>query len=387
MRIIHVIASIDPAGGGPPQVAMRLAAAQAQLGHDVHVVTYGKRDIATVERTQQQLAGIPHLDALQVHWLPNPGGLERFLAVEAQRLLTEVLPGANWLHLHGIWERILHRAAATARRLDIPYCFRPAGMLDPWSLKQKRWKKRLALAAVVRRALNGAAFIHTLNADEAKLIAPLSLRAPCVVLPNGVFLEEIEPLPEPGTFVAARPELSGKRLLLFLARLHYKKGLDYLAEAWRIVAPRVPDAELVIAGPDEGARYDFESRIARAGLTNRVRMVGPLYGAEKFAALVDATCFCLPSRQEGFSVAVLEALACGVPVVISEACHFPEAAAAGAAEVVALGDSSLAEALGRVLENPEHAQAMGRAGRELIRRDYTWPAIAARVVDAYRAAR
>jgi glycosyltransferase involved in cell wall biosynthesis len=384
MRIIHVIGSIDPVGGGPPQVAVRLAAAQATLGHDVHLVTYGHADSASEARINEQLSRVPYLDLLTVHRLPAPTPQERWFATEAQKLLTKLLPDSDWLHLHGVWERILHRAAALAGKRGVPYCFRPAGMLDPWSLGQKSWKKKLALSMGVRRLLDRAAFIHTLNADEAELIAPLALRSPCVVVPNGVFLEEIEPLPERGMFVAGRPQLRGKRLLLFLARLHYKKGLDYLADAWAEVAPHVPNADLVVAGPDDGARRDFEQRIARAGLVDRVYLAGALYGAEKYSALVDANCFCLPSRQEGFSVAVLEALACGLPVVMSPPCHFPEAAAAGAAEVVALDKGELAAALRRVFSDDQRAQAMGRAGVELIRRNYTWQAIAAKSLEAYR---
>jgi glycosyltransferase involved in cell wall biosynthesis len=128
-------------------------------------------------------------------------------------------------------------------------------------------------------------------------------------------------------------------------------------------------------------------QIARAGAAGRVHIVGPLYGVDKLAALVDCACFCLPSRQEGFSVAVLEAMACGAPVVISQNCHFAEAAAAGAADIVTLDDTSLSEALRRLLTDPQRASAMGRAGWNLIRRDYTWPTIAERVVAAYRANR
>ncbi|MEX2140407.1 MAG: glycosyltransferase [Pirellulales bacterium] len=383
MKIVHVIASIDPAGGGPPQVAVRLAAAQAQLGHEVHVVTYAPADSDSEERTQQQLATVPHVQALRIHKLTPPNLLERFAAGEAERSFAQMLPQSDYVHLHGIWERALHRAASAAQQVGIPYCVRPAGMLNPWSLAQKPWKKRLALSLGVRRVLNGARFIHCLNAEEAALIEPLGLTPPSLVFPNGVFLEEIEPLPNSGTFVSAHPRLRGRRFILFLGRLHQVKGLEFLAEAWAQCAGAVPEVDLVVAGPDGGAKTDFEARIASAGLSHRVHLVGPLYGADKYAALVDAACFCLPSKQEGFSVAIVEALACGVPVIMSEACRFPEAAAAGAAQMIPLEATALAEALRGLLTNPNQAEAMGRAGRDLIRHRYTWPAIATRILDAY----
>jgi glycosyltransferase involved in cell wall biosynthesis len=282
---------------------------------------------------------------------------------------------------------LLHRAAQEADRLDVPYCFRPSGMLNPWSLRQKLLKKKLALALAVRRTLNGAAFIHCLNADEAALIKPLGLAPESLVFPNGVFLEELQPLPAPGTFISRHPALRGRRFVLFLGRLNRVKGLDYLAGAWARCAGGLADLDLVVAGPEGGAGGGFRQRIADAGLNHRVHMVGPLYGPEKMAALVDAYCFCLPSRQEGFSVAIVEALACGVPVIMSEACRFPEAGAAGAADIVALDEAELADAITRLARDPNRAKTMSACGQELIRRNYTWPAIASRLLSAYESAR
>jgi glycosyltransferase involved in cell wall biosynthesis len=115
-----------------------------------------------------------------------------------------------------------------------------------------------------------------------------------------------------------------------------------------------------------------------------VHIVGPLYGRDKIAALVDAACFCLPSRQEGFSLAVTEALACGVPPVISQACHFPEVAEVGAGEVVPLEAGAVAAALARVLSDPQRHDRMAAAGRELVASRYTWSRVAAQTVEAYR---
>ena len=173
-------------------------------------------------------------------------------------------------------------------------------MLDPVEPATEAWKKRLALAVSVRQLLDGAAFVHVLNADEAALIAPLGLRATCVVLPNGIFLEEIEPLPDRGSFVTNCPQLQGRRFALFLARLQYKKGLDYLAAAWE------PEWKNNAQRPISS--WPVRTKEHKATLRSRSRPPGfriaftwlGLCTAADPAAIVDATCFCLPSRQEGF---------------------------------------------------------------------------------------
>jgi len=139
-----------------------------------------------------------------------------------------------------------------------------------------------------------------------------------------------------------------------------------------------------IAGPDAGAREGFRRQIAHAGLDACVHLVAPLYGDKKYAALRSASCFCLPSRQEGFSIAILEAMACRIPVIISDACHFSEVAEAGAGHVVALDPKAIASALRNVLQNPAAKQRMGDAGFRLVQSRYTWPKIAERAVRAYR---
>jgi glycosyltransferase involved in cell wall biosynthesis len=211
----------------------------------------------------------------------------------------------------------------------------------------------------------------------------LGLRAPGVVIPNGVNLAEFDPPPDAALFRRRLPALSGRPYILFLGRLHYKKGLDHLAEAFRIVAGQLPDVHLVVAGPDDGARDDLEARVAAAGLVNRVHIPGPIYGPAKLSCVAGAACFCLPSRQEGFSVAILEALACGTPVVVSTECHFPEVAEVGAGEIVPLDTDALAAALNRVLADPARRARMGKAGRELVAAQFTWPRIAERCIDTY----
>jgi glycosyltransferase involved in cell wall biosynthesis len=249
-------------------------------------------------------------------------------------------------------------------------------MLNPWSLAQKTLKKKIALALGFRNMLKGAAFLHVLNPDERDPIAPLKLGTPMVVIPNGVFLEEIDPLPPPGQFRRAHPELGNDPYIIYLSRLAARKGLDFLADAFALVLKDFPAARLVIVGPDGGERAPFERRIASHGIGDRVHVLGPVYGRDKFAALVDAAAFCLPSEHEGFSMAITEALACALPVVISPECHFPDVAKFNAGLTVPIEANAIRAALVELLRNPAEARSMGNAGRKLVLSTYTWPKIA-----------
>jgi len=372
LQILHGIGSLDPKTGGPPAVVMGLAAAQADLGHEVTVICGD--GAAARSRIDAALERYRGHEGIEVRYDGSEGGLPG--AVDA----------ADFLHLHGVWEKLLLRAAGRMRQRDKPYAVTPHGMLDPWALSQKRLKKRIALAVAFRGMLNRASFVHVLNTDERDAVGLLRLKSPSQVIPNGIFLEDVEPLPPAGAFYAKHPELGGRPFIVFLSRLHYKKGLDILAEAFAKLPESLSGVQLVVVGPDEGQQASFECRVAELGVSDRVHLTGPIYGREKFEAIVDAACFCLPSRQEGFSIAITEALACGCPVVISEGCHFPEVAEVGAGRVTPLEPSAVAQALTEVVSDPAIGQAMGQRGRELVCERYTWPKVAEAMMEAYAAA-
>lgn len=378
MRIVHLLSSVDPKAGGPPAVVLRIAAGQAALGHEVVVahLPLGEGRESDFRRSCDSVPGIDRVrfvtvDPAMASKLGRPRRAPEF-------------GRCDLLHIHGVWEPVLPACARWARSNGIPYCFVPHGMLDRWSMAQKKWKKRLALALGWKSALDRSAFLHVLNKDEGDGLAPLGLRAPCETIPNGVFLAEIEPIPQRGSFRAKRPELGADPYILFLSRLHFKKGLDHLADAFAILARSHPSLRLVVAGPDDGERAPFEQRIAAHGLAARTHVVGPLYGRDKYEALVDCAVFCLPSRQEGFSVAVTEALAVGRPVVISTECHFPEVGEVGAGAVTTLDPEQVASALARLLDDPAAADAAGARGASLVRERFTWDAIAALTIGVYR---
>jgi len=381
-RIAHVTPSVDPTAGGPANVIVRLAAAQAALGHEVTVVSKlapSRRDIF-----QAASGNIPHFRQVRLLLAPWTSYVAGWFGHRAMPIFESLFPSIDIVHIHGVWEPMLVTAAATAHRFNIPYVVRPCGVLDPWSLRQQRLKKKLALALTHRKMLNQAALIHTLNSEEHQLIEPLGLQAPRTIIPNGVFLDEVDDTPSDHKLFERFPDLRTHPYILFLGRLHYKKGLDILAEAFARIAPRHPEVHLLVAGPDGGAQEGFLRMIHRHQLEPRVHLAGPLVGSAKFTAYRGATCFCLPSRQEGFSLSITEALALRVPVAISQDCHFPQVQQVGAGRIFPLQAADAAQALHEILEASPHAQRrMGDAGRAYVEAHLTWERVAAQTIEAY----
>ncbi|MEM1353324.1 MAG: glycosyltransferase [Planctomycetota bacterium] len=384
MQIAHVIQSINPSQGGPAVVTPRLASAQAKLGHEVTIVTSdGPEAIASYRSV---LEGIPGIEHIRFEYLPAPRSQFGYpIRKQTHSAIHRTISGLNFLHLHGVWDTLLLSVGRLATKERIQYALRPAGMLDPWSMGQKKWKKKLALAMGRRALINRAAFIHVLNRDEHDLIAQsLHPHCPMHVVPNGIFIDEVPEITPGYRFRAQhRPFLNNDPYVLFLSRLHYKKGLEHLARAFVHVAQKHERLKLVVAGPDDGDEKRFRHLIDDLGIASRVLLAGPIYGTAKYDALKESLCFCLPSYQEGFSLAILEALACATPVVISKQCHFPEVGHAEAGLVVDQDPEEIAKAILTLATNTDMHHKMKRSGRELIERDYTWPEIAQRTIQYY----
>jgi glycosyltransferase involved in cell wall biosynthesis len=383
MRILHVIASFDAKYGGPPVICAYLAAAQAKIGPEVGLEAglLGYDPESEHSSVVKKMRAVPGGDQVRVISCGPLSKTEYYTVSRARPTIENAVGEYDLIHINGVWDCMLWAAAAAARRAGKPYAITLHGMLDPWTLTQGTLKKKIALALVVRRFLDGAAFLHLGNTDEESLIKPLRLKARGEIIPNGVFLEEFAHMPPRGAFYAKHPELKGQPFILFLSRLHYKKGLDYLADAFAIISRQRPDLRLVVAGPDGGYKETFEQMIAAHGLTEKTHLVGPQYGEDKLAAFVDAACFCLPSRQEGFSIAITESLACGTPTVVTKDCHYPEVERVGAGLCTALNAPSVAEGVLKVLAMD--ARQLGTNGQHLIRTRFNWPAVARRSVECY----
>lgn len=376
MKVLHVVGSFDPRFGGPSIALTRLGEAQARHGLEVTVVGSWVRgeDLQAQQRLRD--AGVEVHAIGPCHW-PLRQHHDLGPTLDGQVPLSDIV------HIHALWEQVQHDAAVLSRRHDVPYIFRPCGMLDPWSLRQKWLKKKLYMMLRLRRDLNGAAALHYTSEVERDLAAPLGLRPPGLVVPNGVDLSEFHSLPSPGFLRNRFPQIGARQIVLFLSRIHPKKGLDILLPAFARSGTK--DRALVITGPDQGGHEAEIRRLSHSlGLDQSVVFTGPLYGPERVAALVEADLFVLPSRQENFGIAVVEALAAGVPVLISDQVNIHrEIQQAGVGGVVRLDVDELARELNRWLSDQSlRTQAAQRAG-EFARENYDWAKIAQRWVGEY----
>ena len=384
MKILHVIPTLDPRAGGPPLISSHIAAAQARLGHDVHIMTYRSRaeGAKRILLENQKQGGF---DQVTQHLLPHITWRERILGRHALKRAKQIVPQMDAIHIHGIWEPQLLHVAKIARQHHIPYIVLLHGMLLPWSIQRGPLKKKLMLAMGAKRMLRHS-LLQFGSSDEELAARKLGYKNPGVIIPNGTSPEEVADLPAPGTFRKLHPQLEDRPYILFLGRLHEQKGIDLLLSAFQQVLTKVPLAKLVIAGPDYGRSAAIQSQITAANLQHHLLLTGPIFGPEKLAALHDATCFCLPSRHEGFSLAILEALACGTPVVISPECHFPEVAQSGAGLIPALNPQAIANALCRMLQDPNFRNQASTAAKMLVTTQYTWTRVAEQIIQAYKTA-
>jgi glycosyltransferase involved in cell wall biosynthesis len=372
MRILHVISGLRRENGGPPIVLAGLAAAQARAGLDVSVVATWTTDPcpAVVADLESRGVRVTHIGPAR-----NPMSRHPDIGPTMRRLV----PAADVVHVHALWEEIQHVACVTARRAGVPYVVTPHGMLDPWNLSNGRIRKRVYLWWRLRRDLDGAAAIHFATTSERDAVARMNLAPPAIVEPFGIDGEEFAELPERGTFRRAHPELGGRRLVAFLGRLDYGKGLELLIPAFAKVAPG--DAALAIIGPDaySGYRATVEALIDRHQLRDRAVLTGMLGGREKLAALVDAYVLCQPSFHENFGMFVPEALACGCPVIVSDQVYLhPAVSGAGVGAVTKLDVGAVATELARWLGDPALRDDAARRARPFALGHFAWGEIGRR---------
>lgn len=383
MRIVHVTPYFAPAFvyGGPPRSILGLCRALRQAGATVEVVTStanGDGELPAAVAARKTFDDVP------VTYVPRSFPKRYFRAAELAETLDRQAADCDLVHLHGCWNAFGWAAARWCRRAGRPYVISPRGMLHSWSFRSGRVKKWASYQVMERPTLGRARFIHATSHHERDEIARLHLGVDVVVVPNG--LEELGPSPA-GERDAFRTKCGFSRdafVILFLGRLHQKKGIHTLLDAMRRVAVSRPDARLLIAGDGDpgfvASLTVFARDLVDAG---RVRFAGHLIGDERRAAFASADAFALTSHSENFGLGIAEAIGAGLPVVVSRGCPWPQIETWRAGFWVDNTPDAVAAALTALAVDRPAAREMGARGRAAIRTHLSWDRLAGDMLQAY----
>jgi glycosyltransferase involved in cell wall biosynthesis len=376
MKLLHLLSTLDPAGGGPMEGVLQSSLACARLGHTVEVATL---DDPAAAFLRDHPLPVHALGPARTGYAYSPR-LVPWLRANAAGYDAVIVNGLWQYHGLGAW-RALHGSTT-------PYFVFTHGMLDPWFKRAyplKHAKKWLYWPWADYRLLRDARGV-LFTCEEERLLARQSFwlyRAREVVVSFGTRAPPLEAPRLREAFLGAHPALRGRRLLLFLSRIHEKKGCDLLIDAFARVATEHADLHLVIAGPDQtGWQAALQARAAALGVTDRISWPGMLQGDLKWGAFHAADAYVLPSHQENFGIAVAEALGCGVPVLISDKVNiWREIEAAGAGIV----DTDTADGCERSLRRwlaltASRRNAMRAAASALFAQRFTVEAMAASLI-------
>lgn len=376
MNVTFLTPSVSRALGGIYEIERNLA--QALVGHtpaSVHVLSL------TDEYTEEDL---PEWHPLSPEVVPVVGPSAFGYAPELKNRLA--IQDPDLVHLHALWMYPSVVSLQWTRRRGTPHFITINGMLDPWAVQNARWKKRIAGWLYEHENLRTAACLQVNTEIEYQAVREYGINTPICIIPNGVSLPVDPVLSAPPWTDHILPD---QKVLLFLGRIHPKKGIDRLLEAWKRTRTVSADADswsLAIVGWDDGGHLPpLEAYVEENDLANSVFFLGPMFGENKMAAFHHADAFILPSHSEGLPMAVLEAWSFQLPVLMTDGCNFPDGFDAGAAWRVTTDPNVIAEGLHQLFETSvKERQAMGARGRSLVEAKYTWPRVAEQMYEVYR---
>ena len=365
MKSLHIIEGISRSSGGPSRSVQGLVVGLNAAGIETWLMTLKYGDEPWVD-------GVTRFE--------NGGVFEEVV----QRVKPDIV------HLHGLWSIALHRCAVTCKRWSIPYVIAPRGMLEPWSLQQKWLKKRVARWLYQDKDLKCAAALHATAESEAEQFRKLGFKNPIIVSPNGVNV--------PKNFSRVeRVERAEKRRVLFVSRMHPKKGVLELVEAWAKLSSASSVCSVVkdwICELGYTVNGDFEqeyeakvkARVKELGLEDQFIFTGALNDEEKWKVYARADLFVLPTHSENFGIVVAEALWAGVPVITTKGTPWSDIDERRCGRWIDVGVDTLADTL-RVAMSLDDAERreMGSRGRALVDEKYTWDAAVKAMMKGYEA--
>lgn len=393
MRILNVIASLDPSYGGPIDGAQRLATAWRDKGHHVAFVTLDAS-------TASYIVDDPDVVGLGAFG-SAPSAQRRVLGLKERFGYSDRL--IPWLRshvreydvvlVHALWNFSTLAARATLINSGVPYFIFPHGALDPWFKKTypiKDLAKTILWPFNEGKLMKHAAGVLFTTEEEQRLAEdsywPYQVKP--AVIGFGSSENECPDIQQQRDFRASVPALGDRQFLLFLSRIHPKKGCDLLIEGFARVASEYPTLDLVFAGPDQtGWQSDLETLAQRKGIDRRIHWTGMISGATKWGAYSASEAFILPSHSENFGVVVAEALSCGKPALISDKVNlWREVADAGAGFVEADTVDGAEKLIRQFLSlSPDKRAMMTRSARACFEQNFRFDSTAERILARFQA--
>lgn len=376
MKVLHIIPTLSPEHGGPSESVWRLVNGLHQ--HRLADVSLWTTDVDTsVKYTDQCQKQFPNVEFF--HGMRQP--VKEF-SMEFTTHLMKHAKQFDLVHIHSVFNYISLVSASVCLRAKVPYVISPRGMFQPWSLKQKEIAKKLYRFVFLDRHVRGSRGLHATSDLEIESLRREYPSTPMVEIPN--------PLPQLQAadrrpFLDQFPEFHNKRILLYLSRIHPKKGVSELLEAWRRVTDDHPEWHLVLVGPGQHANVRrMQTSIMRLNLNQRVSWLGPLFGAARDEAFKAAELFIQPSFQENFGNSIAEALASGCPVITTRETPWKILEEKQWGWWVPMNVESLTTTLREALKlTPEELGARGQAGKAWIETECSVEAVSRRMAEWY----
>lgn len=385
MKILQVTPTFVPSNfGGVKVMSHKISKTLTKRGHEVVVYTTD----ADIGRSRlRDIQDIKNVDGIKVRYFRNPSNLlaykyRLFLPLGIILAAKKEIRSFDMIHLHDFrtFENIVVRHYA--QKYGIPYVLQARGSLPRIMTKQKL--KQIYDIFWGYRLLRDASRLIALTETEAEQYKSMGVKEDKIeIIPNAIDLSEFENLPEPGKFRRQYGLDNNQKLILYLGRIHKIKGLDLLAEAFATLSKELKHAKLAITGPDDGYLPSLKKLITDLEISDKVLFTGPLYGRAKVEAYVDADVYVLPSRYEIFGSTVLEACACGTPIVLTDRCGTANIIDGQAGFAVPYDKDALSSAILRMLSDDKMRQEFGEKGKSLVRRKFNWEKIAVQVENLY----
>lgn len=381
MHVAHIVSRATPDWGGAPFVALEYVREARLAGLDVSTWATGT-EIDRVYAANYGWWDNERRDG-QLHLFPISFPKSWHYSPDFHRAFTAAAGSIDLIHLHQIWDYPLWAAAKVAREKGIPTILTPHGNLDPWRLGKKKLKKAAYMNLIGKRLLRQISVIHALTEHELRCLRLLGLDNRVEVIPNGFRFNEKGGLPEIST-EEFQPMLHNKRIALFLARIESEKGLDLLLHAWKRERPF--GWILIVAGSISSSYA--EKMIEKAkdlGLSDCVVFPGLVLGTKKTDLFLKSEMFILPSKSEGFSMTILEAMASGLPVLITSECYFSEVSEAEAGLEVPATVEGIQRGLSKLCNmSKEKLREIGKRGEKLVEEKYSWSKSFKQMLNVYK---